>query len=113
MHQNQWTAAAAELQAEGHELLPVPSNFPSSDQLGEVAYQYQNFSDGKAAAEGELPVEECVVCFCAGAHGLIFAENAAARGLKVGAGASFVIGVAGVAVKSCEDRLLRALAKTG
>lgn len=26
MHQNQWTAAVAELQAEGHELLPVPSN---------------------------------------------------------------------------------------
>ena len=52
MHQNQWIAAAREIQEEGIELLPVPSNFPESQQLGEVAYQYQNFSDGAAAAEG-------------------------------------------------------------
>ncbi len=52
MHQNQWIAAAAELQAEGVEELPVPSNFPQSKEAGEFSYQYLNFSDGVAAAEG-------------------------------------------------------------
>jgi Mn-containing catalase len=52
MHQNMWLAAAAELQEEGSELLPVPSNFPKSKELGEVAYQYQNFSDGAQAGDG-------------------------------------------------------------
>ena len=52
MHQNQWIAAAAELRAEGHEDLPVPSNFPLAQEQREVSYQYLNFSDGKAAAEG-------------------------------------------------------------
>ncbi|GAA4739842.1 manganese catalase family protein [Amnibacterium soli] len=52
MHQNQWTAAAAELQAEGHELLPVPSNFPISKEVQDVEYKYINFSDGAAAKEG-------------------------------------------------------------
>jgi Mn-containing catalase len=52
MHQNQWTAAAAELRAEGKEDLPVPSNFPLDKEHREVSYQYINFSDGAAAAEG-------------------------------------------------------------
>ena len=52
MHQNQWIAAAREIQEEGLELLPVPSNFPQSKENQEVHYQYQNFSDGAAAAEG-------------------------------------------------------------
>jgi Mn-containing catalase len=52
MHQNQWLAAAAELQEEGAELLPVPSNFPLEKEDREVAYQYINFSDGQAASEG-------------------------------------------------------------
>jgi Mn-containing catalase len=52
MHQNQWLAAIAELQEEGQELLPVPSNFPQSKENQEVHYQYQNFSDGKHASEG-------------------------------------------------------------
>jgi Mn-containing catalase len=52
MHQNQWTAAAAELRAEGREDLPVPSNFPINQEHREVSYQYINFSDGAAAAEG-------------------------------------------------------------
>jgi Mn-containing catalase len=52
MHQNQWIAAAAELRAEGLEELPVPSNFPQSNEYRPVSYQYQNFSDGKHAAEG-------------------------------------------------------------
>lgn len=52
MHQNQWIAAARELMAEGMENLPVPSNFPQSDEATDYSYQYQNFSDGTAAAEG-------------------------------------------------------------
>jgi len=52
MHQNQWIAAAAELRAEGAEDLPVPSNFPRTHEADAVAYQYINFSDGAAAAEG-------------------------------------------------------------
>ncbi|WP_342023431.1 manganese catalase family protein [Arthrobacter citreus] len=52
MHQNQWTTAALELQAEGAEQLPVPSNFPLNKEYREVSYQYLNFSDGKAASEG-------------------------------------------------------------
>jgi Mn-containing catalase len=52
MHQNQWIAAARELQDEGYEMLPTPSNFPLSKEHQPVSYQYQNFSDGKAAADG-------------------------------------------------------------
>lgn len=52
MHQNQWTAAVRELQEEGLETMPVPSNFPLKKEHREVSYQYQNFSDGPAAAEG-------------------------------------------------------------
>jgi Mn-containing catalase len=52
MHQNQWLAAIEELKADGLEQLPVPSNFPQSEEKTEVSYQYQNFSDGIRAAEG-------------------------------------------------------------
>ncbi|WP_136520090.1 manganese catalase family protein [Cellulomonas telluris] len=52
MHQNQWIAAAKELQEEGHELLPVPSNFPLSKEHRDVSYQYINFSNGEHASEG-------------------------------------------------------------
>ncbi|MCS5732474.1 manganese catalase [Herbiconiux daphne] len=52
MHQNQWLAAIAELQAEGTETLPVPSNFPINQEHREFSYEYINFSDGPAAAEG-------------------------------------------------------------
>ncbi|WP_129336173.1 manganese catalase family protein [Cellulomonas endophytica] len=52
MHQNQWMAAARELQEEGHELLPVPSNFPLAQEDRDVSYQYINFSDGAQAGEG-------------------------------------------------------------
>ncbi|WP_350348897.1 manganese catalase family protein [Agromyces sp. G08B096] len=52
MHQNQWIRAAAELREEGAEDLPVPSNFPLGKEQREVSYQYLNFSDGEAAAEG-------------------------------------------------------------
>ncbi|WP_210481709.1 manganese catalase family protein [Naasia sp. SYSU D00948] len=52
MHQNQWIRAAMELREEGHEDLPVPSNFPLSKEERSVSYEYINFSDGAAAAEG-------------------------------------------------------------
>jgi Mn-containing catalase len=52
MHQNQWLRAAAELREEGVEDLPVPLNFPLSQEHRDVSYQYLNFSDGAAAAEG-------------------------------------------------------------
>lgn len=52
MHQNQWLAAVEELKAEGAETLPVPSNFPLSNEHRDVSYQYLNFSDGPAASEG-------------------------------------------------------------
>jgi Mn-containing catalase len=52
MHQNMWLAAAKELQDEGYEQLPTPSNFPQSKEYQPVSYQYQNFSDGEAVAEG-------------------------------------------------------------
>jgi Mn-containing catalase len=52
MHQNQWTRAAMELQEEGLELLPVPSNFPLKKEDRDVSYEYINFSDGEHAKEG-------------------------------------------------------------
>jgi len=52
MHQNQWIAAAMELRDEGVEDLPVPSNFPQANEDQDVHYDYINFSDGAAAAEG-------------------------------------------------------------
>ena len=52
MHQNQWIAAARELQEEGLEGLPVPSSFPLDQEHREVAYKYINFSDGAAADQG-------------------------------------------------------------
>ncbi len=52
MHQNQWIRAAQELREEGVEDLPVPSNFPLSNEAREHAYDYINFSDGGSAADG-------------------------------------------------------------
>jgi len=52
MHQNQWLAAAAVLQADGVEALPVPSDFPLENEEREVSYQYLNFSDGAEAGAG-------------------------------------------------------------
>ena len=52
MHQNQWMAAVAELQQEGLEEFPVPSNFPQSHEDQDVHYQYINFSNGPAAGDG-------------------------------------------------------------
>lgn len=52
MHQNQWLAAARDLQKEGNENLPVPSNFPRSKEHEEFSHQAINFSDGEHMAEG-------------------------------------------------------------
>ncbi|KUG60301.1 manganese catalase family protein [Nesterenkonia jeotgali] len=51
-HQNQWLAAARELQESGVEQLPVPSNFPIKKEHREFSYQAINFSDGESMAEG-------------------------------------------------------------
>jgi Mn-containing catalase len=45
----------AELQQDGLEEFPVPSNFPQSHEDQDVHYQYINFSNGTQAAEGSWP----------------------------------------------------------
>jgi Mn-containing catalase len=52
MHQNQWAAAVRELQEDGLEQMPTPSNFPQSKEASEHAYTAYNFSDGAAMADG-------------------------------------------------------------
>ncbi|WP_119071194.1 manganese catalase family protein [Rubrobacter indicoceani] len=52
MHQNQWLAAIEELEADGLEDTPVPSNFPQEREMSGVAYQFMNFSEGEESAEG-------------------------------------------------------------
>src|SRR3954468_293101 len=52
MHQNQWIAAIAELEADGLETTPCPSNFPEELQKNEVAYQFLDASEGDDSAEG-------------------------------------------------------------
>ncbi|WP_411954536.1 manganese catalase family protein [Alkalibacillus sp. S2W] len=50
MHQNMWLAALQEL--EEREGVVVPSTFPSNQELKSVAYDFYNFSQGNASAEG-------------------------------------------------------------
>jgi manganese catalase len=52
MHQNQWLAAIKELEADGLEMTPCPSNFPQELELREVSYQYLNCSDGEESRQG-------------------------------------------------------------
>lgn len=52
MHQNQWLAAIQELEADGLESTPCPSNFPQTREFNEAAYQFQNFSEGEESREG-------------------------------------------------------------
>lgn len=52
MHQNQWLAAAQELQKENLEQMPTPSNFPKKKEHEEFSYQAINFSDGANMADG-------------------------------------------------------------
>ncbi len=52
MHQNQWLAAIAELEAEGLDGTPVPMAFPREKEMGEIAYHYLACSDGEASLQG-------------------------------------------------------------
>jgi Mn-containing catalase len=52
VHQKQWLAAIEELEADGLEETPVPSNFPQERELSEVAYRFMNFSEGEESREG-------------------------------------------------------------
>lgn len=52
MHQNQWLAAIEELEADGLDATPAPKSFPQERELGEVAYQFWNCSEGTESAEG-------------------------------------------------------------
>ncbi|SHN22880.1 manganese catalase family protein [Gracilibacillus kekensis] len=50
MHQNMWLAAIEELEAK--EGVVVPSTFPRHLEKQQVAYDFYNFSQGEASAEG-------------------------------------------------------------
>jgi Mn-containing catalase len=52
MHQNQWLAAIADLEAEGLERTPVPSTFPQEREFTQVSYQFWNCSDGVESGQG-------------------------------------------------------------
>lgn len=52
MHQNQWIAAIAELEADGLDSTPVPATFPKDLEISEVAYQLWNCSGGTESKEG-------------------------------------------------------------
>ncbi|HEY8565578.1 MAG TPA: manganese catalase family protein [Beijerinckiaceae bacterium] len=52
MHQNQWLAAIKELEEDGLESTPCPSNFPQELERQEVSYQFINASEGMESAEG-------------------------------------------------------------
>ena len=52
MHQNQWLAAIAELEADGLESTPVPSTFPQELEKQAVSYQLMNCSEGEESAQG-------------------------------------------------------------
>ncbi len=52
MHQNQFLAAVAELEADGLEETPVPSAFPREVEARGHAYEFWNLTDGTAAADG-------------------------------------------------------------
>jgi Mn-containing catalase len=52
MHQNQWLAAIAELEADGLETTPVPSNFPQELEQRAASYQFLNHSQGTESQEG-------------------------------------------------------------
>ena len=52
MHQNQWLAAIKELEEDGLETTPVPSNFPQNLEKTEVSYQFLIHSEGMESQEG-------------------------------------------------------------
>src|SRR3954462_3061737 len=52
MHQNQWMADIAELEADGLETTPCPSTFPQELELRDVSYQFWNCSEGSESRQG-------------------------------------------------------------
>jgi Mn-containing catalase len=52
MHQNQWLAAIRELEEEGFDETPVPNSFPQELEMGEVAYQFIDASEGTEGRRG-------------------------------------------------------------
>jgi Mn-containing catalase len=52
MHQNQWLAAIADLEAEGFDRTPVPATFPQEQEKGQFSYQFWNLSAGEESAQG-------------------------------------------------------------
>lgn len=53
MHQNQWLAAIRELEDDGLEMTPVPSNFPQEREMRDVAYQFIGASEGTESRTGQ------------------------------------------------------------
>lgn len=52
MHQNQWLLAIRELEEDGLEMTPCPSNFPQDLEKQDVSYKYMKFSEGDASLTG-------------------------------------------------------------
>jgi Mn-containing catalase len=52
MHQNQWLAAIAELEADGLDETPVPAAFPQELEKSEVASQFMDASEGSDSHQG-------------------------------------------------------------
>src|SRR5690606_33933898 len=52
MHQNQWIAATAELDADAVAMTPCPVSFPQDRQRNEVATPFLNCSQGSERSEG-------------------------------------------------------------
>jgi Mn-containing catalase len=52
MHQNQWLAAIRELEADGLEETPCPSNFPQELENNNFNYAFLNHSEGTESAQG-------------------------------------------------------------
>ena len=52
MHQNQWIAAIAELEEDGLEMHPCPSNFPQDLEKSDVTGLFLNHSEGTESAAG-------------------------------------------------------------
>jgi len=52
MHQNQWLAAIRELEEDGLEMTPCPSNFPQELENQEFNYAFLNHSEGTESSQG-------------------------------------------------------------
>lgn len=52
MHQNQWLAAIAELEADGLDGTPTPMNFPLDEEHRQFSYSFLNHSEGMESAQG-------------------------------------------------------------